>query len=132
MKNKIFNSFKLFLMLVILGLICLPFLKHQALKRVKGDYLKSFVRIAQQSVDKTDDDLSAKISVVIENSGDMVLDKIPLMISYLDAQKKFISSDQLDLLKMADDVVLANSRKSFVIDVIIPKGSTFINSQIMY
>ncbi len=132
MKNKIFNSFKIFITLVILGLICLPFLKHQALKQVKSDYLKRYVKLTQERVVKSDSDLSAKISLVIDNSGDMILDKIPLKIDYLDPQKQFISSDQVDLLKMANDVILAKSKKSFIVDVTIPDNCSFINPQIMY
>lgn len=132
MKNKIFGSFKVFIILVVLGLICLPFLKQQALKQVKGNYLKRYVKIEEHKAAKAQDNLSAKIALVIDNSGNMILGKIPLKISYLDARKQFISSDEVDLLKMSNEVVLANSKKSFIVDVTIPDNCRFIIPQIMY
>lgn len=132
MKNKIFHSFRVFFVLLIVILICLPFLKQTALRQAKNNYLKEFVSIKQYSavLDKTGS--SAKIQLVVSNSGNMVLDKIPLKINYLDADKSLLSSDEVDLLKIVNDVVFAKKSKSFTIDVTIPKGCRFISPQIKY
>lgn len=132
MKNKIFNSLRMFFVLVVAILICLPFLKQAALRQTKNSYLKEFVSIKKYSAKADNSGSSAKIIIVIDNAGDMILDKIPLKISYLDADKTLLSSDEVDLLKVVNDVVLAKNTKSFSIDVTLPKGCRFISPQIKY
>lgn len=131
MKNKIFGIATIVLLLIVCILISIPFFKRLSLKQLKSNYLKEFVSIEEYNVSKNDESLLAQINLSIGNSGDMLIDSLPLKINYLDKDRKIIEADSIDLLETVNDVIIAYNGKTFTIDVTFPNGSEFIEPEII-
>ena len=93
-------------------------------------YFKQYVKVEDVIFRKAANEEGAIIYVVIENSGNRILDSLPLEINYYNAKGKFLSRDNSDILKFISDIILPNRRKTFQLNVTCPKETVAVKIKI--
>jgi hypothetical protein len=131
MTHKIKFILNLAFILIIGAVAIFLSVRYLALNSSRTDYLKKFVKIESLKVTNNDENLTAVVKIIVSNSGDRLVDNVPLAINYLDAQRNVISSDYTNLLQKGK-YILAKTDKEFEITVTFPGDSKFIEPVIQY
>jgi len=121
--------------ILILGV--LVFIVFQQSKNLKIDlanqmYLQEYVNIEKSIFKKSDDKNQALIRVLIGNSGNRIIDSLPIEINYYDQNGEFLGKDDEDILAFAEDILLPNKEKIFEINVTCPDDTTDAKLKIKY
>jgi hypothetical protein len=95
------------------------------LKLVTLSYIKQNVSVQSFSIRKKAP-TEAVVIVMVENSGNRIIDSLPMAIEYYGKNDKFLSRDKVDALKFVGDILIPRRTKIFNIAVTCPKQTSTV------